>query len=210
MARYKDISNKRFGRLTAISFAGVQLCGKRGGKKALWLCKCDCGNEITTAGHNLVQEFTKSCGCLQKEVNTKHIKSVAHKAWKKKTLPFGDSIRREVITGYKGAASARNLDWELTDEKAAILMESDCHYCGIKPSTIRSRIRVQRTNLFTYNGIDRVDNEKGYLESNVVTCCEWCNYSKRSLSYKEFQDYISRLVEFRSKSGVVLDINVFN
>lgn len=41
-------------------------------RKALWLCKCDCGNEkeIIVRGSDLRRNHTKSCGCLQKEAVT--------------------------------------------------------------------------------------------------------------------------------------------
>jgi hypothetical protein len=35
---------------------------------ARWLCRCDCGNEITTTGHALKGGKTKSCGCYKLEI----------------------------------------------------------------------------------------------------------------------------------------------
>lgn len=34
--------------------------------RSLWLCKCDCGNEVAVRNDNLCYNHTKSCGCLQK------------------------------------------------------------------------------------------------------------------------------------------------
>lgn len=64
MAR-KDISNQRFGRLVAIRPNGKQGSGYK------WLCKCDCGNEITTKSSSLLRGLTKSCGCLRKDTTSK-------------------------------------------------------------------------------------------------------------------------------------------
>ena len=36
--------------------------------KAMWLCKCDCTNEVVVAGGNLQSGHTKSCGCLLKQM----------------------------------------------------------------------------------------------------------------------------------------------
>jgi len=33
----------------------------------MWLCQCDCGNEVTVSGNNLRSGNTKSCGCLLRE-----------------------------------------------------------------------------------------------------------------------------------------------
>lgn len=54
-----DLSGIRFGRLTAIEFHS------RGpGRVSLWLCRCDCGNEIVARAGNLVSGRSRSCGCV--------------------------------------------------------------------------------------------------------------------------------------------------
>lgn len=63
----KDITGCKFGRLTAIKHVG----SKNG--YAVWLCKCDCGKEVTVKGHDLRKGSTKSCGCFNKESSTKRI-----------------------------------------------------------------------------------------------------------------------------------------
>lgn len=35
--------------------------------RAMWLCKCKCGNECVVSGKQLRNGHTKSCGCLKKE-----------------------------------------------------------------------------------------------------------------------------------------------
>lgn len=36
-------------------------------KRAQWLCKCKCGNEVVVLGKLLRNGHTRSCGCLAKE-----------------------------------------------------------------------------------------------------------------------------------------------
>lgn len=62
MAKVIDLTGKRFGRLTVIKQEGYD---KR--RHALWLCKCQCGNEKTIRGSDLLHSGTISCGCLKKE-----------------------------------------------------------------------------------------------------------------------------------------------
>ena len=57
-----DITGERFGRLLVIMEAGHK------GKQSLWLCKCDCGNNVLTDIYTLKKGKTKSCGCYQKDV----------------------------------------------------------------------------------------------------------------------------------------------
>lgn len=66
MSRRIDITGKRFGRLTVLKIVG---CNKW--REAMWLCRCDCGNEISVASNNLRRSHTQSCGCLQREATTK-------------------------------------------------------------------------------------------------------------------------------------------
>lgn len=62
MAKMKDLTGQRFGRLTAIAPAG-----RIGTSCMRWVCKCDCGNETVVYGHFLKSGHTKSCGCLANE-----------------------------------------------------------------------------------------------------------------------------------------------
>lgn len=58
----KDITNLKFGRLTA-----MYVSGKSKSRECIWHCKCDCGNEIDVVGSSLRNGNTKSCGCWNKE-----------------------------------------------------------------------------------------------------------------------------------------------
>lgn len=58
-----DISGNKYGRLTVIKENG------RSGKNIIWLCKCDCGNEINAIAYNLKNGHTQSCGCIVSDNN---------------------------------------------------------------------------------------------------------------------------------------------
>jgi hypothetical protein len=78
-----NLTGKIFERLTAIKPVGSSKT-----KRILWLCKCECGNEITAESTSLVMGNKKSCGCLQterrKEANTDHgyCGTRIHRIWK--------------------------------------------------------------------------------------------------------------------------------
>jgi hypothetical protein len=57
---------------------------------------------------------------------------------------------------------------------------------------------------YTYNGLDRVNNSKGYTRTNVVPCCIICNNAKRTLSLSEFLEWIGQVYEHSilNKKGV--------
>lgn len=58
-----DLTDQKFGRLTALYKNGVDKVGH-----SIWKCRCDCGNEVDVLATNLIQQYTQSCGCIHSEV----------------------------------------------------------------------------------------------------------------------------------------------
>lgn len=71
MAKTKDISQKKFGLLTAIKPVGKDKNGS-----TTWLCVCECGGEKVTSSRCLLGGGTKSCGCLAKKARTENMKTL--------------------------------------------------------------------------------------------------------------------------------------
>ena len=61
-----DLSGLRFGRLTVIKKTGIK------NHQTVWLCKCDCGDELEVIRNSLVTHNTKSCGCLTRKHGEAH------------------------------------------------------------------------------------------------------------------------------------------
>ena len=87
-----------------------------------------------------------------------------------------------IYNSYKTGAFTRNLEFELDIPDIEHLIFKPCDYCGEASSNQSGGIK--------YNGIDRVDNEKGYIKDNVVSCCKHCNYSKRARTKREFLQWV--------------------
>lgn len=160
----------RFGRLTILGKAGVTAKHKR----LLALCRCDCGGIKVVAWSDLQKGHVKSCGCLLRR-------------------PPGAAARNRVLSWYKKNSVRRGFDWGLTDEQAAALFSSACHYCGAAPSKIAGE--RDYNGRFLYNGIDRIDSSLGYVPGNVVPCCHPCNWSKSDRSVGEFFEHIRRICQ---------------
>lgn len=58
-----NIAGRIFGRLTVLRAVGRD---KR--RKMLWLCRCQCGKEVTVRGKDLRSGNTQSCGCLHRDI----------------------------------------------------------------------------------------------------------------------------------------------
>lgn len=99
-----------------------------------------------------------------------------------------------LMNGYKKSAARRNHLWELSQEQAESLFKGNCVYCGSPPT--------QNLRGHLYNGIDRVDNSKGYAPTNVVSACGYCNMAKRGNSVQEFFAWIERLTQYHGQRHV--------
>lgn len=66
MSRIKDLTGQRFGRLVVLRLLGTRECAG-GYWRAVYECKCDCGNIVDKIGSNLSRGSVKSCGCLARE-----------------------------------------------------------------------------------------------------------------------------------------------
>lgn len=182
MSRLLNEVGNRYGRWTVIK-RGIN--DKHG--QAAWLCRCDCGNETVIIGGNLRRSKTKSCGCLRREMFS---------------LPIGEASFNALINVIRQGAKIRNLEWSLTESQVRVLLKQDCHYCGIAPRQIFGQKGYN--GFYIYNGIDRIDNSKGYTIDNVVSCCKFCNYSKSNRSLEDFMLWISRVY----KHSIMDKVNV--
>lgn len=62
----QDFVGKRFGRLVVMS--PIEASRKYpNGTRTVWLCQCDCGNQITCTKKSLTSGDVRSCGCLLSE-----------------------------------------------------------------------------------------------------------------------------------------------
>lgn len=64
---FVDISQKRFNRWKVLKFKKMN-----NQQQAIWICQCDCGTIRNVLGISLRCGNSKSCGCLHKELTSKH------------------------------------------------------------------------------------------------------------------------------------------
>lgn len=101
------------------------------------------------------------------------------------------STKKYVFSNYKRNACKKNRSFNITFEQFVYLCEKECYYCGSKPSNFLD-IKSLYGN-WKYNGIDRIDNEKGYDMGNVVSCCKTCNMMKRDMKLEDFLSSIKSI-----------------
>ncbi len=96
---------------------------------------------------------------------------------KKKNLK---SVKRSYVRG----AKRRDYDFQLLTEEFNKLILQPCFYCG-------------GMNKSGFNGIDRVNNNLGYIIENSVPCCSLCNKMKSNLHYRDWLDHIEKISVFQ-------------
>lgn len=154
-----------------------------------YVLKCKCGNTSIGASDHITRKISL-------------LLSDGYTACQNCTFEYQQKLKIERITNdtiytykdvfreYVKKAKAREIDFELSLSDATKLFELPCHYCQAAPSNSRTRVNG---NSVYYQGIDRVDNSKGYILTNVVPCCKYCNAAKLDLSEENFLKHITRI-----------------
>lgn len=90
----------------------------------------------------------------------------------------------------------RNIFWDLTFEQWTELVQKKCYICGDGPILREGKLHDTVGRKVPINGLDRIDNEKGYTYNNVKTCCSKCNYMKHRLTNVAFMEHIDKIWRF--------------
>jgi len=175
MIRYFDLTGQSFNRWTVIKF-------HHSNKEAFWECLCLCGTIAIVRSGDLKSNRSKSCGCLRKE----RILAIN----KSRLMAPNMGAISTLYKQYQRSAIRRNLKFALTLEQFINLTSSNCVYCDAIPSAQR----FTNGGLYTYNGIDRIDSDVGYVLDNCVTACKICNFAKGSMSQEFFLNHIRKII----------------
>lgn len=160
--------DKKFNQLKIISFLKFRQYKKS--RAPIFQCMCDCGRERNISLWDLKSGKTKSCGCSKQD--------------KAINYHFQKNIK-SILRTYKHCARKRNLIFDLNEKEFIQLILGNCFYCGCATSNSRKPQSLSCSN-FKYNGIDRLNNERGYYSDNCVSCCNTCNSAKSTLNNFDF------------------------
>lgn len=173
-----------FGRLTPLRLSDDSL--NHDGRVCVH-CQCECGNTADVHYADLLRGQTQSCGCLSVD-NAKGLAKLSTAAMiasgRAEADPKLRTAKRIYRTSYK--------DGDLSFQEFIELSRKECFYCGVTPS---NSMTTSGGSIFIYNGLDRVDNERGHMRDNVVPCCIVCNTAKNNMSSNDFFAWVRRVHE---------------
>lgn len=141
---------------------------------------CNCGNVKDVDLKELRNNKTRSCGCYGIEIHRKS------KCFASMTKAYNN---------YKSKSYRKGIQFDIDIFVFIHITQEKCHYCGQEPSNISSN--PSRNGRYIYNGIDRVDNSKGYILDNIVPCCGNCNKAKLARTDTDFIEHCERIVEYQ-------------
>lgn len=173
----KDLIGERFGRLVVTGRAD-----DLSRKNPRWNCICDCGVKTVSQGGALRSGAQKSCGCLQREVATKHgmENTLTYTTWAQMKSRCMNPKHRS-YPGYGGRGITVCARW--------MMFESFLEDMGEKPKGKYS--------------IDRVDNNGGYCKEN----CRWTdsvtqNNNRRNTAYYTHEGKTQSLTLWARERGM--------
>ena len=100
--------------------------------------------------------------------------------------------RRESLEAHykicRRSARTKKLEFTYSEEEFKTLVEMPCYYCDTMDEK-------------GFNGIDRMNQSVGYIQSNGVSCCAMCNWLKGSLDSATFIKRTKHIYSFKNGSS---------
>jgi len=166
--KIKDISNKKFGKLTALEIDHFQN-NCYGWKIPMWRCKCSCGNIHVASYHHIRNGKVSRCrNCANKSMRIRG----------ELTGTFWGQIKK--------SAQKRNLELNISKNEAYELLMNQNIKCALSNLKLHIAPTVAEHNRGGSSAsLDRINNNKNYSSDNV----QWIHKDINKMKWKFDLDY---------------------
>lgn len=214
-----DITGKRWGRLVAVRQVGYTTPDQAGKRQAVWVWRCDCGNEKEIPATQVKHGGTRSCGC--------------------KAFEHTSSLRKEDITGFRFGKLTAIAPTQDRDKSGGVVWKLNCDCgntvyktvntlksgrvlsCGCLYAASRSEISQYRKDFVEETSLSSIVASKRVRSSNTSghtgvwfnkkneRWCAYINFQKKRIylgSYAKKEDAVCarRSAEIKIHDPVVL------
>lgn len=184
MNKYTDYTGEVFGRLTCVQKDGVDNQGR-----TMWLCKCQCGNEVRIMWHSFASGSTKSCGCLHKDITAASKRTHSLSVNENGRTPRLYSIWRNMKQRCFNPKAAK---YSIYGGQGITVCEEWLEYINFHEWAMSNGYKDDLT-------LDRVCGNENYSPAN----CRWATYSKQNSNKKD-----NRFIEYEGETKTLNDWSI--
>jgi dCMP deaminase len=173
---FKDLTGQRFSCLKVLRQSDK--CTKTRG--VLWECQCDCGNIVELPSNGLTSGNNKTCGNLKKHP---------------RPIELCGEIPIAYINAAKQNATKRNFSFEVTGKYIWDLFLKQNRKCALSGENISFKDGIRSCGGFSAS-LDRIDNNKGYIEGNVRWLHKDINRMRWVCNDNEFLNWCKKCLDY--------------
>lgn len=175
----KDISGNKYNHLTAL-----EPTRSENSDKYCWLFICDCGNKKIIRKTKVVNGYTKSCGCLLKEIGKNNVQKYFKTHGKSKTPTY------IAWRGIKQRCLDKNIEGYISYGGRGIKV------CDRWLNSFENFLEDMGERPSPKHSIDRIDNDGNYEPNN----CRWATNKEQSCNRRS-----SFIINYKGKSQTLME-----
>jgi len=154
--------------------------------KKYWKCKCECGVVKSYDYYGVIKGDVKSCGCYHrdsvKEYNWTGYKDIPGKFWNNVLI----------------SSKKRNIPFDITIEYVWSVYEKQNRKCKLSNLPIVFFTKNNK-NIKYIASLDRINNDKGYIEGNIQLVVKEINFMKNKMLENDFIAFCKEINDYKKE-----------